>query len=73
MTSPVNAQVRYLNPEWKGRTDRPSIGDRESRRANTTKREVQIHDARWREGGLDDAGFLLVDHESAVAEWAADD
>ena len=68
----VNAQVRYLNPEWKGRDDIPSIGDRESRRANTSKWEVAIHDARGLELDLDRDGFLLCDHTSAVTDFHDD-
>ena len=69
MTEPVNAQVRYLNPEWKGSSEPPHIGDRDSRRANTSKHEVSIYDARGLELGLDSAGFLLTNHESAVRDF----
>lgn len=69
MSEPIIGQVRYLNPEWKGRTDRPSIGDRESRRANTTKREVSIHDARSADLDLDVSGFVLARHDSAVRNF----
>ena len=34
---PVQAEVRYLNEEWRHREDRPSIYSRESRHANTRK------------------------------------
>ena len=69
MLESIIGQVRYLNPEWKGRTDRPSIGDRESRRNNTTKRDVPIHDARGADLDLDVAGFLLAPHDSAVRNF----
>lgn len=69
MPASVNAEVRYLNPEWKGRTDSPRIGDRTSRRANTTKRAVAIDDARGLDLGLDTSGFVLTRHESAVRDF----
>ena len=69
MQASVNAEVRYLNPEWKGRTDSPRIGDRTSRRANTNKRAVAIDDARGLELGLDTSGFVLTRHESAVRDF----
>ena len=69
MIEPIIGQVRYLNPEWRGRTDRPSIGDRESRRNNTTKREVPIHDARGTNLDLDVSGFVLATHDSAVRNY----
>ena len=61
----VSAEVRYLNPEWKGRAEAPRIGDRTSRRANTAKRAVSIDDAR----GLYTSGFVLARHESAVRDF----
>lgn len=69
MQASVNAEVRYLNPEWKGRTDSPHIGDRTSRRANTTKRAVAIDDARGLDLDLDTSGFVLTRHTSAVRDF----
>lgn len=69
MTGSVDAQVRYLNPEWKGRTEIPSIGDRQSRRQNTSKFPVTIQDGRNRHFGLDTAGFLLTEHRSKVTDF----
>ena len=73
---PVQAQVRYLNEEWRDRQDTPQIGDRESRRANTTKHVVSIHDARHKlqrgEIDLDANGFTLLRLESAVADFQDD-
>ena len=70
---PVQAQVRYLNDEWRHRQDTPQIGDRESRRANTSKHVVSIHDARPKlergEIDLDANGFTLLRLESAVADF----
>ena len=68
MAQSVRAQVRYLNAEWRDRTDVPSIGDGASRRANTHKREVVIEDARGMPLGLDASGFVLVEHRTAVDE-----
>ena len=42
----IAAEVRYLNEEWGTRNDTPSIGSRETRRANTSKKQVRISDAR---------------------------
>lgn len=71
--SSVHAKVRYLNSEWKDRKEPARIGDRESRRANTTPIEVEIFDARPRhaEGALDlDAsGFVLRELRSAVSDF----
>lgn len=69
MQASVSAEVRYLNTEWKQRADAPRIGDRTSRRANTTKRAVAIDDARGLDLGLDTSGFVLARHESAVRDF----
>lgn len=65
----VSAEVRYLNSEWKDRSEAPRIGDRTSRRANTAKRAVSINDARGLELGLDTSGFVLARHESGVRDF----
>ena len=69
----VLADVRYLNAEWRARAEVPVVGDRESRRANTSKHPVRIHDAR---GGLasgdltlDVNGFALLRHASDVRDF----
>ena len=67
--SSVAAQVRYLNPEWKGRAEMPCIGDRESRRANTSKHGVEIHDARSIDVGLDTSGFVLTEHTTRMGDF----
>ena len=74
---PVVADVRYLNAEWRDRTETPVVGDRDSRRANTSKHAVEIRDAR---GGLTDGelnldvnGFALLRHDSAVRDFRDDD
>lgn len=74
---PVLADVRYLNAEWRDRAEIPVVGDRESRRANTAKHPVEIHDARdgLAAGALtlDGNGFALLRHESAVADFRDDE
>ena len=57
----VETQVRYLNNDWRHRDELPRIGSRESRRANTSKHDVVVHDARGREVSLDVNGFTLVE------------
>lgn len=73
----VEAEVRYLNAEWRDRVDVPVVGDRQSRRANTTKHRVVVRNARagLASGGidLDKNGFALFRHESAVREFRDDD
>jgi hypothetical protein len=75
MTLTVEAEVRYLNDEWRQRAGLASIGSRESRRANTRKHNVFIRDARAKrdELSLDVNGFTLVDHVSAVANFGDED
>ena len=74
---PVPADIRYLNAEWRDRTEIPVVGDRESRRANTFKRSVAIHDARGGLGNgdltLDVNGFALHRHVSAVRNFRDDE
>lgn len=69
----VQAEVRYLNEEWRARDDIPRIGDRESRRANTSKHAVAIHDVRDRLAAgrvdLDENGFALLRLASAVGDF----
>ncbi|MCY3620196.1 MAG: CmcJ/NvfI family oxidoreductase [Gammaproteobacteria bacterium] len=73
----VLADVRYLNAEWRDRDEIPVVGDRESRRANTAKHAVEIHDARpgLAEGELtlDVNGFALLHHESSVRNFRDDE
>ena len=73
----VLADVRYLNAEWRDRDEIPVVGDRESRRANTAKHAVEIHDARGAlaDGGLtlDVNGFALLGHASAVRDFRNDE
>ena len=68
----VETEVRYLNDEWRPRSGLPSIGDRESRRANTSKRSVFVRDARTKRDALslDVNGFVLVDHAPTVLDFS---
>ncbi len=72
----VETEVRYLDPRWRGRDEVPSIGDRESRRANTAKYTVRVHDVRDRLAAgqidLDVNGFTLLRHASGVADFRDD-
>ncbi|MEE9255378.1 MAG: CmcJ/NvfI family oxidoreductase [Pseudomonadales bacterium] len=69
----IRAKVRYLNSGWKGREELARIGDRDSRRANTTPTDVDIFDARARnecgELDLDNAGFVLSELASTVTDF----
>ena len=67
----IAAEVRYLNEEWRTRNDTPSIGSRETRRANTSKKQVRISDARDEslDLSLDVEGFELVDHQPNVIDF----
>lgn len=72
----VHASVRYLNTEWRDRAEIPVVGDRETRRANTAKHLVRIHDARDGlangEISLDVNGFALLRHASAVRDFRSE-
>ena len=72
MSGSVTAEVRYLNAEWKDREDTPSIGDRESRRALTSKLAVSINDARGMDLDLDTSGFVLTEHHSKMGNFQDD-
>jgi hypothetical protein len=69
----VRAKVRYLRPEWKDSAEPARIGDRDSRRANTTPTEVDIFDARpetERDAlDLDDNGFVLCELRPGVTDY----
>lgn len=64
---PVDAQVRYVNPEWKNTAEVPRIGSRETRRANTSFQNVKVYNARSQlaagELDLDRCGFTLCRNE----------
>ena len=72
MSGTVTAEIRFINPEWKHRKVPARIGDRTSRRANTTKHKVPIEDARGTETGLDMTGFTLTHHRSSVTDFRDD-
>ena len=69
----LRAEVRYLNDEWKERDDRPFIYDRDTRRRNTTRHEVDIIDARELtasgEVNVRSNGITLVRHETTVRNF----
>lgn len=73
MAPSVRAEVAFLNAEWRDRDEMPRIYSRKSRLANTSKREVEIHDARpLHEAGqlhLDRNGFILTHQVSAVRDF----
>ena len=75
--SDVTAQVRYINDEWKERVDRAFIYSKETRRANTSLREVQIYDARplhaASELDLDTNGFVFAECDFGVSDFYDDD
>lgn len=71
MPETVRAEVRYVNPEWRGRSEIPQIYSKELRYANTSVHQVEIQDARplleRGELDLDRHGFTLVEHYSRAA------
>ncbi len=73
----VKAEVRYINAEWKGRGKIPRIGSRETRRANTSRQTIVVHDARpgltTGDITLDGSGFTLETHAHAVQDFRDDD
>ncbi len=73
MLNSVQAQVAFLNDEWRDRQELARIYTRETRHANTSKREVEIFDARplhtAGELSLDTNGFILVEQASAFQQF----
>jgi len=69
----VKSQIAFINDEWRDRDESPRIYSRESRRANTSRREVTIHNARLRDEfgdlDLDECGFVLVKHVTGVTDF----
>lgn len=69
----VDARIRYLSPDWRGRSERPRISTREQRHQNTRFYDVRIEDARpLQERGelsLEANGFVLVPHETKVRDF----
>ena len=76
MLERVNANVRYLNPEWRGRAEVPRIWSKETRRAYTSFHTVEVTSARpLAERGeldLDRHGFALIPHSSRVRNFRDD-
>jgi hypothetical protein len=73
----VRAKVRYLNSKWRDSEELARIGDRDSRRANTTPTDVDIFDVRPQnargELDLDTNGFRLSELHSAVTDFRDDE
>ena len=73
----VDAQVRYINAEWRDRAESPRIGSRETRRANTSFQSIKVHNARPRfeagEINLDQNGFTLSSNRATVTDYRDDD
>lgn len=73
----VDAQVRYINAEWRDKDESPRIGSRESRRANTSFQPIKVHNARPRfDGGeinLDQNGFTLSSNRATVSDFRDED
>lgn len=73
MLESVSARVRYLNPDWRGRTELARISSRDTRRANTRFYNVRIEDARPLQAkgelDLDTNGFILVQQSSGVEDF----
>ncbi len=76
-TETVDAQVRYINAEWRNKEESPRIGSKESRRANTSFQEVKVHNARPRLAAgdidLDRNGFFLSKNHATVADFRNDE
>ena len=73
MSEAVLAEIAYLNSEWKNRDELARIYSRETRKANTSKREILVHNARPRAEAndldLDTNGFILIKHETAFTDF----
>lgn len=69
----VQAKVRYINSEWRGKVELPRIGSRDTRRANTSFQPVAVQDARGRlaDGSLslDTSGFILASHAPVSVDY----
>ncbi|MEM7018509.1 MAG: hypothetical protein AAF512_14355, partial [Pseudomonadota bacterium] len=73
----IQAPVAFLNDEWRYLEGLPRIFSRETRHANTTRRDVIIHNARIRqEAGeldLDSNGFIIVNHKTTFTDYRSKD
>jgi hypothetical protein len=69
----VPAKVRYVNAEWKGKSEIPRIGSRETRRANTSNQDILVHNARpgltSGEHTLERSGFCLTQNPNSIADF----
>ncbi|MDE0808773.1 MAG: CmcJ/NvfI family oxidoreductase [Alphaproteobacteria bacterium] len=73
----VPTKVRYINAEWRHKSESPRIGSKESRRANTAYQNVEVHNARPRiafgEIGLDQTGFALSTNKTTCTDFRDSD
>ena len=73
MPNTVRAELSFLKPEWRDRSETPRIYSRESRLSNTMRQQVEIHDARplHQAGQLDlnRNGFVVVNHETSFTDF----
>ncbi|MYD43832.1 MAG: hypothetical protein F4W90_08070 [Gammaproteobacteria bacterium] len=71
----VKTQVRYLAERWRDSVEIPRIFDRDSRRANTEKIDVEVLDGRpfASEIRLDTQGFELFDFASPITDFTNDE
>ena len=67
----VNAEVRYLADRWRHSNRLPRILDGASRRMNTEKRPISIHNARGLQQPktIDENGFELVQFDSPIEDF----
>lgn len=76
MARTVQAKVAFLNDQWRNREETPRIYSRASRHANTSRREVLIHDARALHQAsplsLETNGFVLLNRPTEFREFDDD-
>jgi len=69
----VEAQIAFVNDEWRERAEVPSIYSGASRLANTTQHTVTIHNGRLRDAAgaldLDTNGFVLARHRTTLMDF----
>ena len=71
MTASVIANVAYINDEWRDRDEIPGIYSRDSRKANTSLREVEIFNCRKEQDShtLEGNGFTLINQQTAFSNY----
>ncbi len=69
----IESQIAFLNDEWRDRAEIPRIYSKASRLANTSRRDVTIHNARLRDAAgdldLDGSGFVIAKHATSVTDF----